>query len=190
MLVRRPRVATGCAVAALLLAGACSGESEPEPETSAEAEQTSQEVSPQPAGAHGVTTSIVNWEDHHDNEAVVAWKAVNEATSASINNGELVDGFSEGYGKEVRQVYLDAFDIAWPEDMKVPTEGDVRIESAELDGDEADLVVCQWAPTTDYVSEDVKEIWRKQVVEMKKVSGTWKIVSLDEGEQCEGEAPQ
>lgn len=188
--MRRPAVLVASVMLVLGLS-ACNGDSDEPQATPEPTETTPTGPPPQPEGKYGVTYTIQNWDEHYDDEAVVAWKQSTEAMAGSINTGKLTPEFRSGYAKGPRDDYVEAFNYATERDMKLPEQGDARIDKAETSESTAALEVCTWAPTTDYVNDEgsAEEIWRKYEVSMEVSDGRWVITEEDLDGECSGEAP-
>lgn len=170
---------------------ACNGDSDEPQATPEPTETTPTGPPPQPEGKYGVTYTIQNWDEHYEDEAVLAWKQSIESMAGSINTGKLTPEFRRSYAKAPRDTYVAAFNYATERDMKLPEQGDARIDEANTSESSSDLVVCVWAPTTDYIDDDkaAEEIWRKYVVSMEVSDGRWMVMESEADGECSGEAP-
>ncbi len=72
----------------------------------------------------------------------------------------------------------------------------IRIESSRVRGDEARLVACEWAPSTDVLDRNgkllgkVKREWRKYSIKLKSKAGEWVLQPIKQLGTCPGGAPE
>ncbi len=185
------------ALAGLLAVSACgTGSESPAASRSSSAARPSAPPE-QPRGAYGVTYEIQNWTEHADDPAVLAWKQIEEAISSAVNNDKLPDFVRDRVPAEILTNVEQNLDSARGRGFFNQKVAKVRIESAETTGDEAELVVCGWVPSTDLYQEDGTlygqtgdaKTWRRTLVGMSAGPNGWAIASLEEDGTCPGAAP-
>jgi hypothetical protein len=188
--------------------GACSGGSDDKPATAPPKTSSAPDVTtpaptptipPQPQGANGVTYEIQNWDQYANDPAVLAWKQTLEAFGASTNAGKVLEPMRAGMAKRVLRPYVESLEQAWSGGWHVEPVGKVKVESATTSGEKAELVTCQWAPTTAFLkkngeaaggaSADATNIWAKQNLSMALKNGRWVITKFTYDGTCGGAAP-
>lgn len=196
----------GALAVVALLASGCGGKAEepqadptpsatpsqtPTPSPSASATPT---ATPQPRSTTGVTFFIRNWAEYADDPAVLAFKKANEAGNGSLTQGKTLPDLRRWTTDKIFRLYLQQLAAAKAQGWKVPKRSLVEVRSSKRKGSTATVTVCLWKPSASVYFKDgssvaggtVEKAWRREVVQVTKGGGSWRLADVKDPGNCQG----
>ncbi|KQY55772.1 hypothetical protein ASD11_14795 [Aeromicrobium sp. Root495] len=178
------------------LCGCSDGKSAPAPTRTAASPGPSPTPELQPEGADGVTWKVDNWEQHASDPAVLAWKQLSEALSASVNRRRLVPAVTSLASKKTLRPIIENVRFAWSHDLHVRPTALSHVVRADRRGSKVRLLTCSWATSVNYYDADgtyyggpAEERWIKDAWTVEPVDGRWVVTSMDRSGRCRLDPP-